>query len=217
MAFKREQKEIAKEEKRKKLEEINRLIAIHNEETLQTTNTKDSDATKKIDTGTNTNEQCQIQQNTHNKPNLDELNKMKKELEFDLSEKIYETESNTCIYNQEIQQDEESQVQLIIQLLNNNNVEDFITIIDNAKINLETLEDLVLYNLSEQIKEGNDDIGEELTRIGIYVKYAIESGKSFVYKIKDAMKDPKKRELFDKEVKMQYEASKKAILEMQKE
>lgn len=244
MAFKREQKELEKEEKRKKLYEINCLIEkyekndkkeIQNQETKNSNDVQNNDQETYIqytnnmqnDQGCNTNKKKDITQknemynsidlHTDNNIDMNKLHKMKEKLEFDLSEKVYETESNTCIYNQAIQESEDDQIQLIIQLLNNNNPDDFITIIDNAKINLESLQDLVLYNLSEQIKEGNDEIGIELTRLGIFVKYGIESGKSFVYKMKEALKDENKREMFEKEVKLQYKASKEAILGMQDE
>ncbi|KAM0685532.1 hypothetical protein COBT_003256 [Conglomerata obtusa] len=234
MAFKREQKEQKKEEKRKMLKDIEAILEkkknnakqehcakdrLENNKTVfedaknqvVIENTRTSDESKPFEPNII---QTDISNNLKTMSEEDLL-LAKAELELSLKEIIVETESNTVINNNIKESDEDKHLSIIMHLLNNNNIEEFMYILDVNTINIELLQDLVLYNLSGQIKEGNDEIGIEFTKLSIFIKYAIESGKTFMCKMKAALEDEKKYALFNEEVRLQYEESKVAILNLQ--
>ncbi|KAM0674791.1 hypothetical protein GVAV_001610 [Gurleya vavrai] len=157
-------------------------------------------------------------QNNLSKMSIDELVKEKENLENDLLEIISEIESNTIINNEIYNlENNDKMIEIVLNLLNNNSIDEFIEIIDKTKINLESMQDFILFNLSEQIKEGNDEIGIDMTRLSLYIKYAIEKGRSFVLQLRDALLFGDKKKCFEIEVEEHYKASKIAILKMQNE
>lgn len=177
--FKRRQKAELKQQKAKRLEEINILLQ------------------KKFD---------------------ENLVKEKEQLEFDLKEKITEKESQMLINSkEEPEMEEERLFQVIIDALNCRDLGEFVTFLDNnMDINLEYLEQQILYNLSEAIKEGNDDLGMDFSRISVYIKYALKEGRNFMIKLMMALNDENKRKLFDEECLMCYEEAKRMILDLNK-
>ena len=100
------------------------------------------------------------------------------------------------------------------ELVKDSSINKFLEIVDENKINLDQFEEFVLYNLSENIKEGNDDAGLILCRLSLLTGYFRNQGSDMMMKLQYELKDIKKKEKFDQELKDYYEQSKKAILNM---
>lgn len=99
----------------------------------------------------------------------------------------------------------------LILIFNNNNIKYFIDYMDRKNINLEAFEELVYLNLSEAIKNENDDLGFEFCKIGLMARWTREFGKLFLYKFL------KSEDKMDQIVQQHYEESKKAILSLKNE
>lgn len=97
----------------------------------------------------------------------------------------------------------------LVWLLNNPSVDSLLRLLDGKNINLGGLEELVYYNLSAAIKDRDDDLGYELCRIGLLVKWAGEYGRAYLLKIRDS-EDDRVRGVYASH----YEASKNAILSL---
>lgn len=149
--------------------------------------------------------------------NNEELTIIDKEiakLEFELDEKIKETESCTT-FSAPVIEEEDKYVNDLCFLLNNNTLSDFIDYLDRKQVNLNDFEDIVLHNLSENIKEGNDEIGLDLARLSLFVKYAKNEGRGFLTALCVTIKDKEKNKLLEEECKNHYERAKEAILALQ--
>ncbi|KAM0679807.1 hypothetical protein GINT2_001979 [Glugoides intestinalis] len=96
-------------------------------------------------------------------------------------------------------------------LVNNNTVEFFLSYMDKRIINLEEFEDLIYINLSEAIKEGNDDVGIEFCKLGMLTKWTKMFGKSYLERLNGL--DEQIQEI----VNGHYKASKEAILSLNKD
>ncbi|KAF7683641.1 hypothetical protein TCON_1154 [Astathelohania contejeani] len=101
-------------------------------------------------------------------------------------------------------------------LINYNEVEDFIELLDNRPtLDINKFEEFVLFNLSANIKEGNDEAGVIISKISIYVKYAKEHGKTFLMTLMNSLNSSKERKNnFIKECKKHYLEAKEAILSL---
>ena len=98
----------------------------------------------------------------------------------------------------------------LLWLLNNSEIKDLLDLLDRKTIGLEKFEDLIYYNLSESIKEGDDDMGWSLCRIGLLIKWIREFGKGYMVRIA-SMDQCDLQHVFDSH----YFDSKKAILRLQ--
>lgn len=99
----------------------------------------------------------------------------------------------------------------LVNILNSSDIRSFIEYLDSTLINLEKLEELVYFNLSESIKEGKEEFGLELCKVGLMVKWARELGRPYLLKLAEH------EERLDEVVKSHYEMSKKAILNLEKQ
>lgn len=139
-----------------------------------------------------------------------------KNLQFDLSEKVKITSEKT-VFGQENKEDEtEDIIKHISFLLNHANLRDFVDYIDSHNVCLPTLEDNVLYNMSESIKSGNDEVGVDFARISMFIKCMKQDGGNIIRKLVSDMtfNDYKK---FDGECMLYYEEAKKSILALYNE
>lgn len=100
----------------------------------------------------------------------------------------------------------------LIWLLENSDVGSLIKLLDSRVVNLDGLEEIIYFNLSEAIKEGDDELGYTLCRLGLLVHWANSYGRSYLLKIRDAGEE----QLSDAFVS-QYAASKDAIMSLKKE
>lgn len=171
----------------------------------------------------NWKKQMADEQKSKLKKRLDELNKIKKLTEDQLKEKekleailkpkyISKNENEFRILSNDLKRDDYSDE--LIYLLKNTNLESFIELISTSKIDLNVFEDFVLYNISENIKEGCDELGLKLSRISIFIGYIKNNGSLLVSRLCDELKNPEKMEIFETDVARYYEESKKAILNM---
>lgn len=114
--------------------------------------------------------------------------------------------NNTTEENDLLDEKTDKSINILFSLLENNTVENFIKLMDNEDVDLNTIENLVYYNLSEAIKENNDELGLEFCKIGLLNSWAIEFGRSYLLNIKEN----KLLEI----VKEHYKKSKAAILSL---
>lgn len=101
------------------------------------------------------------------------------------------------------------------ELIKDSTINKFLEIVDENKLNLDQFEEFVLYNLSENIKEGNDEAGLILCRLSLLTGYYRNQGADMMMRLQYELRDEKKKEKFDQELKEYYEQSKEAILNMQ--
>ncbi|XP_045532096.1 uncharacterized protein LOC123719053 [Pieris brassicae] len=104
----------------------------------------------------------------------------------------------------------------LLSLVKDSSLTNFIDIISYSRLDLDKFEDFVLFNLSENIKEGNDDVGLILSKVSLYLGYVKNSGRLFVNRLCDELQIPDKKVLFEEDVKKYYCESKDAILALQK-
>lgn len=97
----------------------------------------------------------------------------------------------------------------LVNILNNSSIRSFIGYLDSTLVNLEKLEELVYFNLSESIREENEEFGLELCKVGLMVKWARDFGRSYLLRL--AENEAKLNEI----VKSHYETSKEAILSLE--
>lgn len=155
-------------------------------------------------------------ENTTDSIELDNYKKEANELERNLNKALKETESCT-VFSEPVQNSEDKYISDLMYLLNNNTIEHFIQYLDHNNTDLQFFEDLVLFNLSENIKENNDEIGLDLTRISLYVKFAKSNGRAFLTELCKSFRDERKKELFEEECKDHYKRAKEAILSLNKD
>lgn len=98
-------------------------------------------------------------------------------------------------------------------LIAHSDLNSFIELMNGNRIEMDELEHLILYNLAEQIKRGNDSAGFVLTKLSIYVRYAISHGKKFLSMLNAQLTDKNKMQQFDTDCLRDFEATKKNFLE----
>jgi hypothetical protein len=81
-------------------------------------------------------------------------------------------------------------------------------------LDLDDFEEFVLYNLSENIKEGNDEAGLGIAKISLFIKYAKSHGRRFFIGLEEGLKDKAKKELFESECLNHYLEAKQLILNL---
>lgn len=96
----------------------------------------------------------------------------------------------------------------LIHLLSNDSVESFIELMDRSNINLDAFEDLIYLNLIEYIKDGNDEVGLLLCKIGLFARWAREFGRAYMFKLIG------NEVQIEEMTKSHYEESKDAILKI---
>jgi hypothetical protein len=96
----------------------------------------------------------------------------------------------------------------LIMIFHNNTVKYFVEYMDRKRINLEAFEDLIYLNLSEAIKNGNDDLGFEFCKMGLMARWTREYGRGFICKFMNS------EEKMNEMTQEHYEESKKALLSM---
>jgi hypothetical protein len=147
-----------------------------------------------------------------NKENLTENEKLElQKLQYKfLPVSVEVQEGNTFRKSQEIT--DADYTEDLIKILNNSSIRNIIEVFDSKVFNMEILEELVYYNLSEAIKDSEDELGWQLCRIGLIIKWTREYGRPYLVKISN-VKEEELKEFYDN----QYLASKDAILNMEKE
>ncbi|AFM98588.1 hypothetical protein EHEL_070610 [Encephalitozoon hellem ATCC 50504] len=108
---------------------------------------------------------------------------------------------------------EKDYIQELEYLIVHNELDSFIELMNRCKINMEEFEIVVLHNLAEQIKEGNDVGGLILSKISLYVKYALSHGKDFLLKLRAQLTNKEKKRQFEEDCRRDFEETKKAFLE----
>lgn len=98
-------------------------------------------------------------------------------------------------------------------LVEHDDLNSFIELMDRNMIEMEELEYLILHNLAEQIKEGNEVGGLILTKLSLYAKYAISHGKGFLIKLNAQLTDKEKKRQFEIDCRKDFEETKKSFLE----
>lgn len=98
-------------------------------------------------------------------------------------------------------------------LVEHNDLGSFIELMDRTEIEMEEFENLVLYNLTEQIKEGNDAGGVILSKLSLYVKYALSHGRDFLQRLNAQLTNRENRTRFEEECRTCFEETKKSFLE----
>lgn len=139
----------------------------------------------------------------------EEINKLK----FELSEKVEATSERMVIGDRELEPRDKDILVHIAYLLNHANINDFVHFMDSNNVCLEVLEDNVLYNLSECIKSGHDDVGLDFARISLYIKCAKQDGGNTIRKLAKDM-DKNGMMKLDTECKLYYEDAKQEILKL---
>lgn len=97
-------------------------------------------------------------------------------------------------------------------LVEHSDLGSFIALMDSRRIEMEKLEDLILHNLAEQIKEGNDAEGLVLSRLSVYAKYALSHGREFLQKLNAQLTDRQKRAAFEADCRRDFEETKRSFL-----
>ncbi|EPR79171.1 hypothetical protein SLOPH_1744 [Spraguea lophii 42_110] len=93
---------------------------------------------------------------------------------------------------------------IIIYFVENNNIKTMIDFLDNNDIDIHTLYDNILYNLSENIKSGYTEASKALARIAYYLKYGIGQGRGFLKKLELSMRNKKYKESIEKDIDIYY-------------
>ncbi|WUR05103.1 uncharacterized protein VNE69_12088 [Vairimorpha necatrix] len=104
---------------------------------------------------------------------------------------------------------------ILVELLENQSLEYFSDTINKNRTSLNDLEELILYNLSENIKEDNDEMGLILSQMCLLMAYFNTHGKGQLDKLIIELKIPDKKKEFIKEIQRYYQESKDAILKIQ--
>lgn len=137
-----------------------------------------------------------------------ELLKEKESLIKELSPKIKEVASSSTNYKQV----EVDYTENLVYLINNSTLPHFNEHVKTHNLCLESFEEFVLLNLSENIKEGNDEGARILANISLYLKYARSQGISFMHKLEESLKIGNNMEIFKKESEDHFLECKNAIL-----
>lgn len=104
--------------------------------------------------------------------------------------------------------------EILVKILEDRNLENFSDLVSKSNVNVDNLEELILYNLSESIKEDNESIGLLLSKICLFLGYYKLHGKRMLDKLIDELKIPYKSEIFEEDVQKYYLESRNAILTM---
>lgn len=96
----------------------------------------------------------------------------------------------------------------LANILSHSSIQSFVEYLDSRLVNLESLEELVYFNLSEAIKEGNEEFGLELCRVGLMVRWTREFGRAYLLRLVG------NEGKLDEIVKSHYRTSKEAILSL---
>lgn len=107
---------------------------------------------------------------------------------------------------------EKDYIQELEFLIVHNELDNFIELMSQSKINMEKFEVVVLHNLAEQIKEGNDVGGLILSKISIYAKYALSHGKDFLLKLRAQLTNKEKKKQFEEDCRKDFEETKRMFL-----
>ncbi|KAK6089413.1 hypothetical protein P3W45_001550 [Vairimorpha bombi] len=113
--------------------------------------------------------------------------------------------------------EEDDYTNILIDLIDDPTLDNLIYVLDKNNINVNRLEDEILYNLSENIKEGNDEVGIILSKLSLFLGYLKNAGRSVLEKLNNELKIPEKMKTFNKDVLVYYEESKTAILNLNSE
>ncbi|KAI4292400.1 hypothetical protein PAPHI01_1674 [Pancytospora philotis] len=97
----------------------------------------------------------------------------------------------------------------LIAILNDPSLGAFIAVLDGRSIDLSAFEEYILFNLSEAIKDGDDELGFSLCRLGLLVKWAHEYGRAYILTLQSSG-EQKLSEYYQ----THYQLSKDAILSM---
>ncbi|KAH9411155.1 putative Cdc37 chaperone [Ordospora pajunii] len=97
-------------------------------------------------------------------------------------------------------------------LVRNCSLDSFITMMDTKIIDMEEFECLVLHNLAEQIKEGNDFGGVILSKLSLYVRYARSHGREFLEKLRAQLTNARLKRQFEEDCAKDFEETKKMFL-----
>lgn len=144
-----------------------------------------------------------------------DLEKRKNVLEDELRPKLVETSSTMINNTSEDVVHDDNFAEYLLFLSNNSTLDNFISFIeDNRKIDLEKFDDFLIFNLTENIKEGLDDAGMVISRLSLYFKYLRQGGIPLLKRLNESLNDEKKRELFNLECIKYYEDSKNALLRL---
>jgi hypothetical protein len=138
----------------------------------------------------------------------EEIERLLKPLYVDVGEGSFRTVTD---------EDEDSYTNELCHLINNDSLEDFIELMERKHINLGQFEELVLLNLSSNIKEGNDELGLLFSKFALYIKYARLHGSGFVLRLSRELSDKNKTRQFEEDVEKHYLEAKNAILALYKE
>ncbi|ADM11822.2 uncharacterized protein Eint_070580 [Encephalitozoon intestinalis ATCC 50506] len=109
--------------------------------------------------------------------------------------------------------EEKDYIQELSHLIVHNELDNFIELMDQCKIDMEEFEVVVLHNLAEQIKEGNDAGGLILSKISLYVKYALSHGKEFLLKLRAQLTNKERRRQFEEDCRKDFEETRRMFLE----
>lgn len=141
----------------------------------------------------------------------DEELKEKEKLEYKFLPVDVEVPENSFRISKDFDS-EESNTDELIYLFNNFSIDNIIQVLDYKIKNIENFEELIYLNISNAIKEGNDDIGYEFSKIGLFVRWARIYGRSYLNKLKN-YKESDLEKIFQE----YYQASKDAILSLKDE
>lgn len=95
----------------------------------------------------------------------------------------------------------------LVSLLENPTIDRFIAVLDTEDIDLRLFEEYVLMNLSSAIKDGDDEFGHALCRLGLLLNWASTYGRGYIMNIEKNGED-KLAEYYQ----THYQMSKDAIL-----
>lgn len=171
--------------------------------------------------------QMRKEEKTKNKERLNVLNQKSQLTQEEVEERNYLVEilkpkyktKNEDSFRTSEQQvvEEDDYTNVLIKLIDDPTLDNLIDILDKNNVNVNRLEDEILYNLSENIKEGNDEVGIILSKLSLFVGYLKSAGRSVLEKLSNELKIPDKMKNFNKDVLIYYEESKTAILNLNRE
>lgn len=144
-------------------------------------------------------------------------------LEHSLRQRVYDTEKSGTITNpadiklgleefRDIEGDVEEKI--FAAITKTSDIAEYVACLRTfSPLQYPTIEDFLLLNMSENIKEGNDEAGLRLCRFSLIVKYLIEF-KEEGFAVLGRMVSTEKKALFNEESLNSYRQSKEAILKL---
>ncbi|TBU14840.1 hypothetical protein CWI41_080590 [Ordospora colligata] len=140
----------------------------------------------------------------------EEIEAEKKELQDILKPRYVCVDSGSfTIPEPQEERDYSSELEHLVQ---NCTLDNFISIMNTKVIDMEEFECLVLHNLAEQIKEGNDFGGVILSKISLYVRYARSHGREFLEKLRAQLTNAKIKKQFEEDCIRDFEETKQMFL-----